>query len=288
MIGKLPDFVRKWIWGPVAMLLAVGPLCVSQVLQMLTIVVLPISRPAFRWLNTRIAGGVWGFWAWTVQNIDGTKITITGDDVPDRENAIVIANHQEMGDVVVLMSLALKKHRVGNLKWLVKDVVKYVPGVGWGMLFLDCVFLKRNWMKDANTIKRVFSRINDNKLPVWLVSFPEGTRAIPEKLKKGQHKDKTRGLEPYKHLLRPKYKGFAASVAGLESHVKAIYSVTIFYHGKVPSLTGLIRGDSREITLNVRRFPLTALPKDEKGLEAWLLEEYRHKDQFLASLHASG
>lgn len=288
MIGRLPDFVRVWIWGPFVVPAALLPLILSQIVQMLSIVVLPFSKPLFRKINTTVAASIWGYWAWALQNVDGTEVVVTGDPIPAREDAIVINNHQEMGDIVLLMCLAMPRGRLGNMKWLVKDVVKYVPGVGWGLFFLDCVFLKRNWLRDASTIRRVFSRINDNKLPVWLCSFPEGTRSTPKKLAAQRARDKAKGLVPYEHVLRPKHKGFAASVAALGQHVTAIYSVTTYYHGGVPSLVGLIRGDCRKVSLDVRRIPVASLPRDEAGLEAWILEEYRHKDRLLAAWKGSG
>jgi len=283
MIQSLPGPIRRYVWGPLAILIAFSPLVLSQVLQMMTIVILPFSRPLFRRLNTIIAAGVWGYWSWLLQNVAGTKVVVTGDPIPRGEDAIVIANHQSMGDIVVVLCLAAPRARVGHLKWLVKDVIKYVPGVGWGMMFLDCVFLKRNWNRDADTIRRVFSRIADNKLPVWLVSFPEGTRATPAKLAVGKAKEKARGGPSLEHLLRPKHKGFAASIVGLGSHVKAVYTVTIGYHGATPSLVGLIRGDCKEIAMHVKRTPIAELlHKDEAAIAAWMSDEFQRKDKWLA------
>lgn len=280
-VDRFPTWVRVWLWGPLALVRYLAPLLLSQVLQMATLAVLPFSKSTFRWINTRIAGGIWGYWGWAIQAVEGTRISVEGDDLPSEEDAIVLCNHQEMGDVVLLMALALRHRRVGHLKWLVKDIVKYIPGVGWGMLFLDCVFLKRNWLRDASTIRRVFSRISTNKLPVWLISFPEGTRATPSKRAAGIQRDVGQGLEPFRHLLRPKHKGFAAAVGALRDHVKAVYSVTAFYHGGVVPLTGLIRGDCRHITLHVRRVAIGDLPEDETGLKTWILDDFRQKDQMI-------
>jgi 1-acyl-sn-glycerol-3-phosphate acyltransferase len=288
VIAKLPKFVRVWIWGPVALTTAFAPLALAQVLQIASLVVRPFSMPLFRRVNTTIAGGVWGYWAWMLEHMAGTEIERSGDPLPTREDAIVLSNHQEMGDVVIIMCLALGARSVAHMKWLVKDIVKYVPGVGWGMMFLDCVFLKRDWARDATTIKRVFSRIADNRLPVWLVSFPEGTRSTPAKLRENQARDHARGRRVYQHLLRPRSKGFAASVTGLRAHVKAVYSVTIGYHGEVPTLVGLIRGDARKVSVHVRRFPIESMAADEAGLSAWLEEEFRAKDQLLGDFAANG
>lgn len=284
MISRLPKPVRVWLWGPISLTIAFSPLILSQAFQMMTLVVLPFSRPLFRRLNVFAAYCIWGTWAWLVQNMNGMRIVRTGDPLPHREDAIVFANHQQMGDVLVLMCLAAPVGSVGHLKWLVKDIVKYVPGVGWGMLFLDCVFLKREWRRDEASIKRVFSRIGDNKLPVWLMSFPEGTRATPAKLEKARLKWKS----TYRHLLPPRQKGFTASVIGLRDHVKAVYSVTIGYHGEVPTLVGMIRGDVRVVSIDVRRTPIKELPRDEAALGDWLERDFRRKDELLESFAREG
>lgn len=37
-------------------------------------------------------------------------------------------------------------------------------------------FMKRNWASDADRITKVFAGIKDLELPVWLISYLEGTR----------------------------------------------------------------------------------------------------------------
>ena len=79
-------------------------------------------------------------------------MVISGDELPQTENAVVIANHQSMTDVQALFLLARKAGRLGDLKWFVKNSLKYVPGIGWGMVFLDCLFVKRDWTADRRRI----------------------------------------------------------------------------------------------------------------------------------------
>ena len=93
----------------------------------------------------------------SARRVHGIHAVVTGDAVPPRENAIVVANHQQMPDITFLMMWAREKDRLGDLKWVVKDVIKYVPGVGWGMAFIDCVFVKRDWTADRASIERHLS-----------------------------------------------------------------------------------------------------------------------------------
>jgi 1-acyl-sn-glycerol-3-phosphate acyltransferase len=265
--------------GPIGVVVAFVPLLAINVLQMLSIVTLPLSRGLFRRINTGFANFIWTYWSHLVEDINGTVVTITGDAVVPGEDAIVFCNHQSMTDIVVLICLARRAKMVGYMKWLAKDVVKYAPGVGWGMLFLDCVFLKRNWADDERNIMRTFSTIVDNKLPVWLVSFPEGTRITPEKLAGAKAFAAKKGLPEPKAVMLPRPKGFAASVIGLRDHVKSVLSVTIKYDSQRFSVWDLISGQTRAFAIDVKRFPIGALPRDEAGLGHWIMEEFQRKDR---------
>src|SRR3990167_3291626 len=145
-------------------------------LQMMSLVLRPFSQSAFRSFNCWVAGAWWGLCVRLLEGLNGTRLVVTGDDVPYDDNVIIVLNHQSMTDIPVVLALAYRKRRLGNLKWFVKDIAKYVPGIGWGMLFLDCLFIKRNWTDDRNYILRVFDRIIRYSVPIWLVSFVEGTR----------------------------------------------------------------------------------------------------------------
>jgi 1-acyl-sn-glycerol-3-phosphate acyltransferase len=270
--------------GPVAAGLF-GSLLGFNMAQLGWLMVRPFSPATFRALNR------WGadtFWGWCVdwaKLLHGTHIVVSGDDVPPKENVICVANHQQMSDITFMMFLAQDKGRLGDMKWIVKDPIKYVPGVGWGMAFLDCVFVKRNWTADQRTIEATFGRLRDNAVPVWLMSFPEGTRSTPEKLAKSQEYARSQGVEPFEHVLMPRTKGFVASVLGLREHVDAVYDLTIGYDSGVPSLTQYILGYARRAHVHVRRYPIAQLPTARKDIADWLLRRFREKDALLDDFH---
>ncbi|MCU0621714.1 MAG: lysophospholipid acyltransferase family protein, partial [Gemmatimonadales bacterium] len=189
-----------------------------NVVQTASLALKLVSGRRFREFN-RWAADTW--WGWCVAGsklLHGIHVEVTGDDVPMRENAIVIANHQQMPDITFLMIWARQKDRLGDMKWMVKDIIKWVPGVGWGMAFIDCVFVKRDWAADQASIERTFARLTDNEVPVWLLSFPEGTRVSPDKVERSREYAAREGLAPLDHVLVPRTKGFVASVAGLRRH----------------------------------------------------------------------
>jgi len=249
---------------------------------------IPFSHRRFRALNRALANLYWGWCTSAAELVHGVSIDISGDPVPARESAIVVVNHQQMADIPFLLFLARDKDRLGDMKWIVKDIIKYVPGVGWGMYFLDCFFVKRDWTRDRKKIEATFSRIKKDNVPLWLVTFVEGTRISPQKIERSRDFAAEKGLQPLDHLLIPRTKGFAASVVGLRDHVDAIYDVTIGYSDGVPSLWQYIKGLAPGAHLHVRRFGVEEMPSGEDEIANWLHERFCEKDRLLDHFYTHG
>lgn len=276
-LARLKGFVS----GSIASAFLFSTLIGFNLLQTATLVIKIFSPKAFRRINQRMARIWWGWCALGAEKAYGTRWIMSGDDVPPKENAIVVLNHQEMADITVVFSFARAKGRVGDLKWFVKDVLKYVPGIGWGMLFLDCPFIKRNWTADKDYIHRVFRNILKNDVPLWLMTFAEGTRVRPEKIARSQAYAQEQGMTPLKHVLIPRTKGFVASVQALRGHVDAVYDLTIGYVDGVPTLWQWIKGYVRKVHMNVRRYAIDRMPEDGEGLSKWLIQRFEEKDRLL-------
>jgi len=267
---------------------AFASLIAINLLQMLSMALIPFSRRNFRRFNRWCADTWWGWCVIGGDHILRTRIVITGEDVPVKENAIVVVNHQQMPDITTVMAFARSKGRLGDLKFFVKKALQYVPGLGWGMWFLDCLFVHRDWTADRTVISETFHRIVGEKVPLWLVSFVEGTRITPTKVARSQEFAKARGLEIMHHVLLPRTKGFAASVTGLGDHIAAVYDLTIGYVEGVPTLWQYLKGHVRLIHLHVRRFPIEELPRLEQDLNAWLIYRFKEKDRLLAYYYQHG
>ena len=267
-------------------------LCASllaiNAMQTASLVVRPFSGRAFRRLNRWAAELFWGACARVTLGVHRTRVVFTGDAALPRENAVLIANHQSMTDIQVLFLLARRERRLGDLKWFVKRSVRWVPGVGWGMAFLDCLFVRRDWSADRRRIERTFRRLIRGKVPVWLVSFVEGTRLDSRKLALARDFAEAHALEAPRNVLLPRAKGFVASVTGLKDHVGAVYDVTIGYRGGLPNLWQWAKGQMREVHIDVRRYALAELPTAPEALAAWLQERFVEKDARLARFYASG
>ncbi len=280
-------FARTLLGAFVALYLF-GSLLLINLLQTLSLVLRPFSRRAFRRVNRWFADRFWSWCAWTTLTLHRTRAVMTGDPLPTGENSLVIVNHQTMTDVQVLFLLARKAGRLGDLKWFVKDSLKYAPGFGWGMTFLDCLFVKRDWTADRAHIDQVFRRVVSGRVPLWLISFSEGTRLSAEKLARARHYAAEHALTLPRHVQLPRAKGFVASVTGLQGHIHAVYDVTIGYVDGLPSLWQWAKGEMREVHLHVRRFAAAELPSAPEALAEWLRERFEEKDERLERFYAAG
>lgn len=274
--------------GVAASLVLFPTLLLFNIVQTSSVLLLPFSRPTFRRINRALADLWWGWCVTGARRFLGVQVEITGDEVLADEDVILLSNHQSMADIPVLFDLAWRKERLGDLKWYVKDVLKYVPGIGWGMLFLDCLFIKRNWTADRDKIRQTFRRIVADRVPVWIVSFAEGTRFTPSKADRSAAYAADKGLPVLERVLLPRTKGVVATLEGLGDHADAILDCTIGYHDGIPTLWQWIKGFVPRVSLHVRRFPVGTLPKDDEDRTAWLVERYREKDQLLAEFEDLG
>ena len=256
--------------------------------QTLSLVIKPFSPKTFRRFNRWCANTWWGGCVLFSERFNNQQIVVSGENLPADENVLVVSNHQQMPDITTIMSLARGKGRLGDLKFFVKHAIKWVPGVGWGMQFINCPFLKRDWSADREKIDATFATLVDERIPMWLVSFVEGTRGTEAKIRASSEWARTRGLEPTRHVLLPRTKGFVASVEGLGDHLHAVYDFTIGYVEGVPTLWQHIIGRVGEIHIHVRRFPAEELPRIEEELKQWLMDRFYEKDTLLEGYYATG
>ncbi|HJL43082.1 MAG TPA: lysophospholipid acyltransferase family protein [Myxococcales bacterium LLY-WYZ-16_1] len=250
-------------------------------LQMLSLAVRPFSATAFREFNRSCARHVWGLWVLVAEFQNRIELRFSGDPIGVRENSLVLPNHQSIADVMVLLSYGWRAGRLGDMKWFVKDPIKYVPGPGWGMRFLDCIYVKRNWAQDEGQIHRLFDKFKREQIPLMLVSFLEGTRKTPAKHRASREFAQSRGLYVPEHTMVPRTKGFAATLSGLRDHLDAVHDVTIAYPQGVPTLFDCFEGRVGRVDVHVRRHPAAGLPADFEALSRWAFDRFREKDELL-------
>ena len=257
-----------------------GFLPIANLIQMVSLVLLPFSRRAFMRFNMgvnqtfcRLVGSVAIFC--------GNKLVLTGDQ-PRHENVIAFGNHQSMIDIIMLWRWTAPLGLAGWIRWFAKYELKFVPGLGWGMQFLNTLFVKRDWSKDADSVRATFAKLRESQLPAWLVIFPEGTRLKPDKLKSSQDYARRKGLPVMNRVMIPRGKGFHASLQGMDGIMNAVYDLTFKYEGDIPGLYSFFTKGGCIVHLHSVRYDITEIPRRERDLNAWLMERFLEKDRILS------
>lgn len=110
------------------------------------------------------------------ENLNGAKVTYSGDKVLPGESALLLSNHQSGSDFYLIGALSRHVGMEGYNRYFMKDSIKFIPVFGWSLYFIGMLFIKRNWLSDHKKIDKVFHNLLHNRLPVWLITYPEGTR----------------------------------------------------------------------------------------------------------------
>ncbi|EFC43257.1 predicted protein [Naegleria gruberi] len=145
--------------------------------------------------------------------------------------------------------------------------------------------MARNWTKDKESIERTFGNIKSKKIPVWIISFLEGTRFTPQKLEACKKFCEEKGIKPTERVLTPRVKGFKATVSNFaNSHIEYVYDFTIAYEDGPISVMQLMKMPftGRKIHVHVKRIPIKDVPyeSDEK-IEKWVYDRFYEKDRLL-------
>lgn len=126
--------------------------------------------------GTAFVFGAWlAMWPFLFEKINKTKVVITGDNVPDKERVLLIANHRTEVDWMYLWDFALRKGRLGYIKYVLKSSLMKLPVFGWAFHVLEFISVERKWEIDESTFHHMLSSFREPRDPLWLALFPEGT-----------------------------------------------------------------------------------------------------------------
>jgi len=106
------------------------------------------------------------FWRLQLENMN-----LFNEETPQ----IILANHQSMGDILVLF--ALRKH----FKWVAKESLFQVPFIGWNMSLNQYVPLKRTGLGSIKQMMR--DCVTHLQRGSSVLLFPEGTRSMDGAIK---------------------------------------------------------------------------------------------------------
>lgn len=260
--------------------------------NLIQLALLPVSLSSVRvrhYSNSFLAGGLWYmcnmiFW------VSGGELKVFGaEELKSGESAMVILNHRSFADFFLLHTVAIRHGMIWFCRYFAKDSVKWIPFFGWGIRLMGMILLKRNWLQDQKRILGTFAFYTKHKVPLWLVSYSEGSRYSPSKLQDCREYALLHGRKPPKYVLLPRTRGFVASVQALKNVVSAVYDVTLVYYSRdgkhrVPSPCDYILANLSGFVFEIHlsRHPISELPmEDEKELGEWLHDRFQAKDILL-------
>lgn len=208
--------VPKVLWTTVfALLMTIPPILLCLISILLYPFIAFWNRRLLTKINITFADYMWWFYIYLLETWGNCTPNFYGEDIPYRENAVVVSNHNTIIDWAFFFSIGGRRGRLGTIKFFAKESVKYWPGFGWGIYLLDAIFLKRNWTEDKSLVEEAFRTLKSRGLPFWAISFLEGTRATKKKLEESQKFCRERGKPILKNILYPRTKGFTATISGL-------------------------------------------------------------------------
>ncbi|KAF8566955.1 hypothetical protein P879_02554 [Paragonimus westermani] len=211
------------------------------------------------------------------------------------EKVIYIANHLSTADWFICSMLIARQGNVGRTRYVMHKNLKYIPIFGFYLAQDSCVYVDRSNFQ-ANKAINVIREIIKMKSKVWMMIYPEGRRYNPEHLdviEKSKEFAKSKNVEPYRHHLVPRVRGFQLLMDHLSQYVDAVYDVSVVYadadgrpldhRRRVPQLTNWLP-DQHTFHIHITRIPIHAMPKEPSQLQSWLFNRFRIKDKLVENI----
>ena len=228
-----------------------------------------------------------------LQSVDGSLLC----DFPQR--MILIANHQIYTDWLYLWWIGYAAGMHGRIYVVLKESLKRIPVIGWGMQFAQFIFLKRRWEQDKPRMAAHLQKFNNPADPMWLMMFPEGTNLADSTREASKKWAEKNGIDDMRHMLLPRSTGLYFILQELSKTVDYVYDCTIAYEG-VPR--GEFAQDiftvgasyfggrpPKSVNMYWRRFRVSSIPlNDPKTFELWLRSRWIEKDKFIEDYLRTG
>jgi hypothetical protein len=116
-------------------------------------------------LSSLLASSVWRWIQFIFTHANGARITISGDELPRGESAVVVANHVGWSDFYMIQAMAMQAGMLGRCRYFAKIQLRWVPFLGWGLWGLGMPMVSRKWDRDRRELDRVFGGIVNRGWP---------------------------------------------------------------------------------------------------------------------------
>nr|CAB3220648.1 1-acyl-sn-glycerol-3-phosphate acyltransferase epsilon-like [Phallusia mammillata] len=228
------------------------------------------------------------------EHTTGVEINISGEIPQNKENVILICNHQCSMDWIVTDFLAARQGMIGNMRYVFKNSIKYWPLYGYVFGVHGGVFVKRDGSYNERNMTRVLTYLMKHRVEMYFVIFPEGTRFSvkrKELLAKSQQYAIENDLKPLNQVLTPRIKAFYCAISTMKTYLNAVYDATIIYESAdnlkrvgertpAPNMWAFLNSDSPKVHIHFERIPIENIPtSSQRATMRWLHHRYAMKDQ---------
>lgn len=227
----------------------------------------------------------------------GCDVQVTGDVIQAGETSLLLMNHRTRTDWNYLWPAVYhgtwgKGRAFHPTKFVLKDIIKHIPGIGWAMQLSCFLYIKRNWTVDKIKVENMIGYYGSMKYKFSLLIFPEGTDLTPRtKIISDKYAEKN-NLQKYDFVLHPRTTGFTFLAYKLlkKRELDAIYDVTLVYCDNVPqSETSMLKGQvPKTVRMHFAKYPASFLPHNEQGLRHFLEQRWLEKEKVLKEYERTG
>ncbi|XP_060534154.1 lysocardiolipin acyltransferase 1-like [Cylas formicarius] len=224
-------------------------------------------------------------------------VQVTGDAIRTDETSLLVSNHRTRTDwnflwPAMYYAIEGKRKICHSTKFILKDVIRFIPGPGWTMQLSGYLFVKRNWSIDKETVEKYINFVSNICYKHVLVLFPEGTD-LTEKTKRGSDRYAEKNhLKKYQNVLHPRTTGFGyiASRMMADGCLDALYDVTIVYPDVVPQNEKVLfsGGFPKRVKVHLVRYPSSSLPATEASLKLFLENRWSEKEKTIEEFKCTG
>ncbi|KAJ8916630.1 hypothetical protein NQ315_000275 [Exocentrus adspersus] len=252
-------------------------------------------------LYRRVTDVLFTYWQYyptaLLEILCGCDIQVTGDAIRTGETSILVMNHRTRTDWnffwPTLYHSVMGEGRLRHpTKFVLKDVIRHLPGPGWVMQLACFVYVKRCWVLDKAILQRYVDYVADTSYKHSLLVFPEGTDFTHNTKRSSDRFAEKNNLQKYDYVLHPRTTGFTflAHQLLLKNNLDAVYDVTLVYPDSVPQDERvLLKGNfPKVIKVHFARYPKSVLPKSEAGLREFLQKRWLDKENTLKEFKATG
>ncbi|KAI5468056.1 acyltransferase-domain-containing protein [Mariannaea sp. PMI_226] len=226
------------------------------------------------------------------------------------ERIVLIANHQIYTDWLYLwwVAYANSPGMHGHIYIILKESLKYIPIVGWGMMFYGFIFMSRKMATDQPRLAYRLQKLQQPKTdplgkkyfdPMWLLLFPEGTNLSGNGRRKSSNWAAKSGLKDHDHVMIPRSTGMYFCLTELKGTVEYVYDCTVAYEG-IPrgkygedffglSSTYFQGRPPKSVNFYWRRFRVSDIPlNDQASFDIWLRKQWTLKDALMEEYLTNG